>query len=599
MNNWLDVTVMGFSHMDSMTGLVGAYFYQIVWDSLHACGLTFFPFLIAVVAALRENYEGDGMTDAPHQQVGRLYIKLTVMTMVMLFAAIPSLNVSDVAVRMQLRTCDKTPETFVSGASRAAEVMGDALTFSPSVMIETTITEAIELGEDFELRSEMNSLARVSSEIRMGGNVVKVPIWWHFWRQMSLAVGSLITSKIPCDNGMRAYASELETHFIRDPILAEDLSIFMAQCTLRANQIERKIKGNTPLTEASMLPNYPFYQTESFYGSIRTSKAVWGFGNVSDEKGYDPKTAPNSSNPSGTPPHHGYPLCLDWWDDTTLVKDSPTSTRTRKLGLEDRLFDYYELTDPSKCGIFATLYGIASFGAGEYDSGGVANCDFGEGNSQQAVLTGILRMQLLGQGAAAVEARKIQAKHMGAQALLGSQNTTAESSEGVSKVLDQMLSFGLLTSAVSDFSGNLALLKAMPAATSMLILIITAMLPLGMIVSRYEIEPLLGLTLMYCGFFLWIPYFRMIKWLDDHLVSMLVASTQVMSILMLETMIAVAYVGVVTMMGAVFTVAGVRIAQLDPIGGDKMGSIANKGAKGVQNIASKGLSPIKGKMMGK
>ena len=64
-------------------------------------------------------------------------------------------------------------------------------------------------------------------------------------------------------------------------------------------------------------------------------------------------------------------------------------------------------------------------------------------------------------------------------------------------------------------------------------------------------------------------------------------------------MIAVAYVGVVTMLGAVFTVAGVRIAQLDPVGGDKMGSIANKGAKGVQNMVSQGISPVKGAVMGK
>jgi hypothetical protein len=602
MNNWLDVTIMGFSHMDSMTGLVGAYFYQIVWDSLHACGLTFFPFLIAVVAALRENYEGDEINDQPHQQVGRLYIKLTVMTMVMLFAAIPSLNVRDVAVRLQLRTCDLAPATVVSNASRAQRVIGDVLTMNLTTALETTITQSIEAKEGFDQRSQINSLNRIGSEIRMGGNVVKVPIWWHFWRQMSLAVSSLITSKIPCDNGMRAYASELETHFISDPILADDLSMFMAQCTLKANQKERQIKGNEPLPEESKLPNYLMYQTDSFYGNdtFRSSKPVWGFGILDSEKGYDATTASNSSNPSNTPDGYGYPNCLTWWNDDSQIADSSQSSRMRSRGLENRLFDYFELQDPEKCGMFSNLFGVTSSGfIPDYNSGGIPNCDTQDGNSQQAILSGILRMQLLGLGNAAVEARMIQAKHMGANALLGSHNSTPEGNKYIEKTLDQMLSFGLITSSISDFSGNLALLKSMPAATSMLILIITAMLPLGMLVSRYEIEPLLGLTLMYCGFFLWIPYFRMIRWLDDHLVSMLVAKSQVSSILMLEMMIAVAYVGVVTMLGAVFTVAGVRIAQLDPVGGDKMGSIANKGAKGVQNLASQAISPVKGAVMGK
>jgi len=595
MNNWLDVTLMGFSHMDTMTGLVGAYFYQIVWDSLHACGLTFFPFLIAVVGALRENYEGDDLNDQPHQQVGRLYIKLTVMTMVMLFAAIPSLNVSDVAVRMQLRTCDKTPES-VEELKSTEDLINSSLMGNSLVAGDYSISGVIETAEKFIYKSELSSLNEVSADIRFGGNQVKVSIWWHFWRQMSLAVSSLITSKIPCDNGLRAYAKELKTHFIEnDPILAEDLTIFMAQCTLSANRLHRKALGNMPLPEEAKLPNNPFY-IGGFYQVIRTTKPVWGFGVAAGEKGYDPARASNSSNPSGTADGFGYPMCSDWWNDTSNVRDTVNSNRYRKLGLEDRLFDYFELTDPAKCGAFAKLFGTVVY---DGQSGGIANCDTNDGNSQMAVLTGILRMQLLGQGEATMEARLLQAKHMGSQALLGSHNETPEGNSVVANTLDYALTFGLATSAFSDFSGNLALLKAMPAATSMLILVITAMLPLGMLVSRYEIEPLLGLTLMYCGFFLWIPYFRMIRWLDDHLISMLVVKSQVTSVMMLEMMIAVAYVGVVTMLGAVFTVAGVRIAQLDPVGGDKMGSIANKGAKGIQNMVSQGVAPMKSAIMKK
>ena len=383
--------------------------------------------------------------------------------------------------------------------------------------------------------------------------------------------------------------SELNTNFIKDTKLAEDVSQFFAQCTIPAKVAYQKAVGGEPVGEAAFLLNNPFY-IGSFYDEIRATKPVWGFGTIEEERGYSSTRARNSSNPSGTPEGYGYPLCSDWWSDSSkiLSKDLPGIERVEMYrGLEDRLFEYYGLKDPAQCGRFVQLFGLRVVGESSL------SCDGVDGISPSAILTNILKEQMLSQNEASLNAQKILMGAIGTNAQFGSHSKQDNEQDIRDRLYQGASTVGIATTSFANFSGNFALLKTMPMATSFLVLMFTALLPLGMLVSRYELEPLMGMTLMYCGYFLWIPYFRLVRWLDDNFVTMVAAGWQVEMVVVMELMISVAYIGVPIAMGAIFTIAGVRISQLDPMGSDKIASIANNGAKNIENTISNGVAPLK------
>lgn len=573
----LSVTLMGFSYMDLMSSLVGAYFYQIVWYSLTASGLFLMPFFMETLQAIRQSMENDGLNDAPMQHWGRYWVKMAIMIAVLIFAAAPTLKVGDLAVRLQLRECDSNIKDY----SNPTLSPSDYLTTGYGTLIAKSMKEVFQMQDSAEFEMYKSSVNGFAGQLTMANQVVRVPIWWHFWRQMMLAIGSHITAQLPCDNGLRALKHEIATNFIRDEVLANDLGKFMSQCTMKAKALLQKASNNATLEPIAFLPNYMFYQASSFYPSIQAQTPVWGFGVEMSERGFDEKSAPNSPLPAA-PKGYGYPTCDKWWGDSAQIPAEPLpgvkpETRTFR-GLEDRLYEYYNLKDPAFCGKYIGLYDWRAWGETS------PTCDNSDGFSQNTILTAILNEQLLTQSGSSLKAQKVFATQLGDVAQFGSHSSTAEGSQITSSIFGTVLDIGLITSAWKDFAGNLALLKALPAATSILMLVVTALIPIAMVVGRYEIEPILGLTLTYCTFLLWIPYFRMIRWLDDNFVGMISAGYQVNMQIMLEMMIAAAYIAVPMLMSTVMTVVGVRIAQLDPIGGDKMGSVANKAATNILNV---------------
>ncbi len=574
----LSVTLMGFSYMDLMSSLVGAYFYQIVWYSLTASGLFLLPFVMETLQAIRQSMENDGLNDAPMQHWGRYWVKMAIMMGVLIFAAAPTLKVGDLAVRLQLRECDSNVKDFSKPSINQFEL----LTKGYGHYVTKGIKDIFQMQGSTENEMYKSSVNGFADQLTIGGQVVRVPIWWHFWRQMMLAIGSHVTAQLPCDNGLRALKHEIATNFIQDEVLANDLGKFMSQCTMRAKALLQKASNNATLEPIAFLPNYMFYQASSFYPSLQAQTPVWGFGVEMSERGYDEKSAPNSPLPAA-PKGYGYPTCDKWWGDSAQIPAEPLpgvkpETRTFR-GLEDRLYEYFNLKDPAFCGKYIGLYDWRAWGETS------PTCDNSDGFSQNTILTAILNEQLLTESGSSLKAQKVFATQLGDVAQFGSHSSTSEGSEHTTDIFGLVLNIGLVTSAWKDFAGNLALLKALPAATSILVLVVTALIPIAMVVGRYEIEPILGLTLTYCSFLLWIPYFRMIRWLDDNFVGMISIGYQVTIQIMLEMMIAAAYIAVPMLMSTVMTVVGVRIAQLDPIGGDKMGSIANKAATNIFNVA--------------
>ncbi|KOH03724.1 hypothetical protein ACZ98_24135 (plasmid) [Vibrio parahaemolyticus] len=79
MGGYLQMAYFGTSFFDLITGALGAYFYMVVWNVLQSSGLIIFAFFFVIAEALKENYESDEINDEPHQQWGRLKVKLYLM----------------------------------------------------------------------------------------------------------------------------------------------------------------------------------------------------------------------------------------------------------------------------------------------------------------------------------------------------------------------------------------------------------------------------------------------------------------------------------------------------------------------------------------
>lgn len=580
------VNMVGYSYMDLMTAVVGTFFYQIVWNALSATGLILLPFAITALNTLKETVEGDGLTDEPLQHFSRTWVSFVIMFGVLVFCAVPSMKVTGLDIRMQLRECDKSAAEIANAQTDPANNM---LLGTTGALVVSGLKKALMIYENYEYANEKDALDNFNAQITFSGEVLRVPVWWYFWRQVSMAVSAYITAEIPCDNGLRALKNQLNTKFIEDKSLAEDFGKFMAQCTMPAKALLQKKYIEKNLEEMAFLPTYDVYNAQNdYYGVLRSKLPVWGFGVESSERGYDATRAPDSSLPA-TQTGYGYPMCDKWWDDESVIdrEPAPNEAAGQKTyrGMKRRLFEYYGITDDDLCGSWLSLFGW-KFGTNS------PTCQV-EGVSENDVLASILKEQLLSQSEGSLKAMSVLSKHLGDAGYMGSHSSTEEGSKLAESIFGATFDLGVLSSSYADFSGNFALLKTMPLATSFLIMMVTALLPLAMIVSMYKPEALLGLTLSYCSFLLWIPYFRMVRWLDDHLVSLVAVGYQANAQMMLEMMIAITYVAVPLLMSTLFTVAGVRVAQLDPIGANHMGSIANNAAKNVENKISKMVGDLK------
>ncbi|HGH8119883.1 TPA: hypothetical protein ACJOG3_003682, partial [Vibrio cholerae] len=88
-----------------------------------------------------------------------------------------------------------------------------------------------------------------------------------------------------------------------------------------------------------------------------------------------------------------------------------------------------------------------------------------------------------------------------------------------------------------------------------------------------------------------------VKWVDDNLVSIFMLSWASTDKMMIDFMVGAAYIGVPMFITSVVGLAGVKVAQFDPVGAATMGSVGQGGMKNLTNIVkmlgSKGAKAMK------
>lgn len=609
-----EMAMFGMSFYDLITSTIGAYLYMIIWDLLKMSGFVFLAFIAFLIGALKENYESDELNDEPHQQTARVTVRLVLMIIVLLFVATPTITINDLKLRVPSRQCSVFPtvtstemnlqdderailnqygskELVTQLIDKERQASGKRLSHTDAannvanrIFTGKLAKEYQRLSSGYSYGSRMPAsmrLATVITEARgnerqakalddLGirlegiGRDIRVPVWWQLWRNYLLGVNASVHSVLPCDSGVRIVKSQMETDFISDQELKKDFLDFYEQCHTPAlvewrNKSEAARRGlyseRVGSISAVSIPGNPIFLAD-YYPNLKSSIPVAGFGDVESEKGFDGDADALGSSRPAVPEGMGYPDCDQWWTNP-------------EVGLEKELISYYALdTDEGQ------LAAQRQF-----------NIDT---DSSTDILQSTLAYKMhSGNTASVTAAKEIMSRIQGGY--MTKHDTTAESNSLGQSMLGLAVDFGIVTSYLERLSGLKALLAAMPMATSLLVMFFTAMIPIGLVIGRFDLMAVVGITMTYVSIMLWFPYFRMVKWVDDNLVSIFALSSASPDKMMIDIMIGSAYIAVPMLMTSMVTLAGVKIATLDPVGGATMGSIGQGGMKTLTNI---------GKMLG-
>ncbi|ENN6469940.1 conjugal transfer protein TraG N-terminal domain-containing protein [Vibrio vulnificus] len=620
MSGLMQMSLFGSSFFDVLTGAIGAYFYMVVWNTIQASGLILVAFLAVIINAVKENYEEDDLNDNPHQQWGRVKVELIIMMFVVIFVGKPLIGITDFKIRSPTRQCEILPNVTtytmnMTGEERQLlEIFGPiaaTMEFIERERIETGIrnqqglvnsvtrrmfqgdtwrhwveftrgkynsndqqTMARFIGAAHQNNKQFKSLQEVGLTLStMKG--IEVPLWWQLVRNFMLGFNAAVQTQIPCDDELKITEAFIDHIFISSPSLLHEFNGFVQQChnpalALWRKHLTQKRRGDAgALMLASQTVAIPgnrvLLDITAYYPSLQAQEPILGFGVSPNEQGYtgDPNATGSANPDAGT--SAGYPMCDKWWSDPVR-------------GIESRLADDFGITsDPKVFNRFQRKY-----------KSELAN----DSDGRSAMVQLVLADKLTSNSKASYEAKLAFLERN--NAIYTGHDSTRESNNAGSQLLGVATDLGLITSYIERAAGFKGILRAAPLGTAVLIMLITAMLPIGLILGRFGLNAVMSLTIFLFSVYLWLPYFRIVRWLDDNLVSIIGYDILNTDKLLIDIVIAVGYMAVPMVIGGIATMVGIRIASMDPIGTSTVGSIAQQGAKTAQNaakwVASKGIS---------
>ncbi|APX10250.1 MULTISPECIES: conjugal transfer protein TraG N-terminal domain-containing protein [Vibrio harveyi group] len=620
MGGYLQMAYFGTSFFDLITGALGAYFYMVVWNVLQSSGLIIFAFFFVIAEALKENYESDEINDEPHQQWGRLKVKLYLMIFIVFLVCKPLITINELKLRMPTRHCDVIPTVVVNKMNLSADESQLLSMVGPRSFVNAMMEQEKKVISNWQTRSLVNSIAnrifvgetharwvqfinerrgiynrnylaafiesaqRNESEFNMLKDIgltlstlqeLKVPIWWQTVRNYMLGVSASIHSQIPCDEGIRLTKANLETEFIRSPSLADEFNTFVQQCHAPALSKWKTILSSSSRGEtaemivadlkSSVPGNDVFLNSSELYPSLQSQVPVNGWGVSPDEKGYVGDPDAIGSGAPATSDTAGYPKCDRWWLDS-------------RRGLQYKLAEDFGITsDLQSVRDIQRIYKTDSSNRGE-------------------LVQIVLADKLSGNNLAAVKAKMGFLEKN--NALYTGHDKTKESDNWGSEILELGTDLGLVTSYLERAAGFKGILRAAPLGASLVLMLYMSMLPIGLLLGRFSIGAVMGLTVGLISLFMWMPYFRFVRWLDDNLVSLLGLGSMSTDKMLIDFLIATAYMAVPMVLTSMAALAGAKLASFDPIGASTIGSVAQKGASTAQNqvkdIAKKAITKGKG-----
>lgn len=258
------------SYLEFVTTLFAWIMYKNLWAVLVDTGLVFFPIITMMVGNIMESRKGgDDEGSAGIQSLKKIETDFYMMFMVMVFAAIPMVDVKlgEMTYVRPVLSCTAHAET-ISGSKTG-----------------TTYDKALQT---------------------LGGESGQAPLWWAVLHIVSKAVTSASIAGIPCAYDLASVEYKMASDVIESPDLRRDVLEFTDDC-YRASKA-KLIRGHAALTteeinDTMWLGSKYFQRNHGYYDTFYSYNAQPDFP-------FDPV---RDSGFEADAKAGGHPMCNEWW----------------------------------------------------------------------------------------------------------------------------------------------------------------------------------------------------------------------------------------------------------------------------------------------
>lgn len=518
--------------------LVGWWTYSMVWDALVSVGISFLPFLFMMINALKENYESDNLNDDSDQQIRRVQTQWITMAFVMILCVIPSISISSTNLKVPARSCEIERGLNIHNSS-GKKVLGEI--------------------KNQNINNMLTMQNNIKETIIIGNQSVRIPILWYVLHRTIGGVSMMVTSKIPCDAGLSSINEELNTSFIKDEVLANEVISFHNSCYVKARTFSLN-QGTLLSAEADWLGAELYL--ENYYDLITpTEKPRKGIG-LSDDK-----DSPYPITVEG----YGYPSCWEWWVSDRVVQKEA-------YGLKEKLIRYYGIDEPNMLESLSRLF---------------------SSDSEDDILRNILKKQIDASNPSGVDFLQRAMNHV--ENGFAMQHAHNEESGLISGGSAFIAKIGVLADVIPRSIGSSGIQLAIPLAHAFVQMALIMVLPVVMVFGGYSLNSVLVIALSWSSIILWMPYFKVIKWLDDHFTTLVGIDwyTSPVMVSMINLILSALYLGVPLIFTTLLSVVGARVASMDMHGASAIGSAANTMGSKATSAAKNGIKGGAKKAMGK
>ncbi len=440
------------------TTLFGWQFYNAIWFTLLGTGIALLPFLgVLIEAIITDREDGQFLGSNPEGIYKRIEVKILVMLAVVALAAQPSSLTA-----LQPGTISFTPQTTVLNPEPIQATAADP----NNTFAESGFTDFAELNAD----------------------TVPVPIWWFSVLTVSSGINAAVLAGFPDIESVRDITRLTQMLQIGDPIVQSEVSVFYSQCYLPARGFfERENPTGADSVDVSFIGSRFFLEEFQInggagpvvYEALRPNAPVNGFPfNAARDTEWLPEFQPE----------FGKPTCRQWW------LGEGTNGRP---GLRQLLLDQMNVAQD---GIVDRL------------------------------VAGVTSAVPVGLGREAIEDRLIQGvltrtPRNFSNASFGEQ--IVEPSDGSVQALFRASAKPIITAVgVEAAAGGLALVmdvvtQLMPMLQPMILMAIFALLPFGLVASRYSISFLVVGAVGIFTVNFWPVLWHIATWVDDNLLRAL------------------------------------------------------------------------------
>lgn len=462
------------SPLEVYTTALGWHLFNQLWTVLTATGLAVIPFFVIIGRAMM-----DARTEAQTTDVGvrafrtaeaEVYLAFTVL---LLFAA-PNINLNMNKITYTPPACNAAGEVKKAGGKTFGKT---------GTTYDQTTGRRVQAALD--------------------GNNPKVPMLWWLIGHYGRALPEAARHSLPCAPDLRLVDTAIENSRITDPRLRDELTMFQRDCwrparhrfdrdkppyTIKHPERRWRKPPRSSLPEAQQIQadtgwvgSRFFLDTDGYYNLDRAAEPLKGFPYREDRDSteIDPVLTPGA----------GMPWCTEWWQDA-------------QHGLRGRLLAFIEADLKAVLGAELHHHLV----------------DYTNSSDRRVTFIHLI----WGRDEALLYLALRRDDGLQRQALTNAYPRDNSAADSVKAGLKGLLATGGLAWEAPKMYTMIHVIKnAAPIIQALVLLLLTAVLPLLLVVSLYSVKTTLTLVLSYMSIQFWSFLFALADWVDRELLAAL------------------------------------------------------------------------------